>query len=179
MTASGGSLPGLRGLDHIGLTVPDLDQAVAYFRDVLGAVEVLRHPGYAPRPESNRRNFDRDERVEVVGIVVLRLGGTNLELLQYRSPHADPAGDRHPGTSDRGGHHIAFYVDDLDAACASLRASGIEVLGDPLPFAGPEAGEGARFVYTRAPWGLFVELVSYPAGKAYEASGGERLAPPR
>jgi glyoxylase I family protein len=176
VTGADGSLPGLRGLDHVGLTVPDLDQAVAYFSEVFGAVEVLRHPGYAPRPETNRRNFDRDERVEVVGIAVLRLGGTNLELLQYRTP--EPPG-AWPATSSAGGHHVAFYVDDLDATCRALRDRGIEVLGDPLPFGGAEAGEQARFVYTRAPWGLFVELVTYPHGKAYEAVTNLRLAPPR
>jgi glyoxylase I family protein len=168
-------LAGLRGLDHIGLTVPDLDEAIGYFSTVFGAVEVLRHPGYQPRPGTNRRNFARDERVEVVGIALLRLGDTNLELLQYRGPGSGPP----PGTSDPGGHHLAFYVDDLDAACTHLRDRGIEVLGDPLPFAGGEAGEGARFVYTRAPWGLFVELVSYPAGKAYWATSPIRLATPR
>ena len=74
---------------------------------------------------------------------------------------------------------MAFYVADLDRAVVQLRAASVEVLGDPLAMAGPEAGPGARFVYFRAPWGMFFELVSYPSGKAYESSALAKLAAPR
>ena len=56
----------------------------------------------------------------------------------------------------------------MDEALDQLRQAGVEILGDPLPFAGDESGPRARFVYTRAPWGLFIELVTYPEGKSYQ-----------
>ncbi len=72
-----------------------------------------------------------------------------------------------PKNSDIGGHHLALYVDDLDAAVAWLRANGVEVMGEPVASAGPATGQ--RWVYFRSPWGMQFELVSYPGGKAYEA----------
>jgi hypothetical protein len=44
----------------------------------------------------------------------------------------------------------------------------VQVLGDPMPLPGPEAGEQARFVFALTPWGLALEFVSYPLGKAYQ-----------
>jgi catechol 2,3-dioxygenase-like lactoylglutathione lyase family enzyme len=156
---------GLRRLDHVGLTVPDLDEAVRFFREVFGAVVLVRHGPYQPAPASNVTNFARHPDTAVRGIALVQIAGGVVELLAYDAP------DRHPEpprTSDAGGHHVAFYVDDLDVAMQRLREAGIEVLGEPLAFAGDEAGIGARFVYVRAPWGLFLELVTYPNGKMFQ-----------
>ena len=70
-----------------------------------------------------------------------------------------------PRNSDVGGHHVALYVDDLDAAVAYLREQGVRVLGRADGELG--AHEGQRWVYFLAPWGMQFELVSYPDGKAY------------
>ena len=78
-----------------------------------------------------------------------------------------------PRNSDLGGHHLAVYVDDLDAAVEYLRSRGVEVMGEPV--ASRNASEGQRWVYFRAPWGMQFELVSYPQGKAYEADAAVRL----
>ena len=72
-----------------------------------------------------------------------------------------------PRNSDLGGHHLAIYVDDLDAAVEYLRSRGVEVMGEPVT--SRNASEGQRWVYFRAPWGMQFELVSFPRGKAYEA----------
>ena len=67
-----------------------------------------------------------------------------------------------------GGHHIAFYVDDIEAAVAHLKSHGVTVQGEINRIAdGPAAG--SAWVYFLAPWGLQLELVSYPNGKGYEA----------
>lgn len=157
---------GLQGIDHVGLTVPNLEEAIGFFEQVFGAVVMVRHPPYRPTADSNIDNFGRHPDTVVQGIALIRIAGSVIELLAYESP------DRReviPRTSDAGGHHLAFYVDDLDSAIAGLREAGIEVLGEPLQFAGAEAGNRARFVYTRAPWGLYIEFVSYPEGKAYQS----------
>lgn len=156
---------GLRGLDHIGLTVPDLDEAISFFENVFGAVVLVRHPRYQPTADTNVTNFGRHPDTAVAGIALIRIAGNVLELLAYDS--ADRC-DKVPRTSDAGGHHVAFYVDDLDCAIAQLLDAGVEVLGEPLQFSGKEAGNGARFVYAKSPWGLYLELVTYPEGKAYQ-----------
>ena len=78
-----------------------------------------------------------------------RLGGqTILEVFHYDAP------DRHdtvPRNSDVGGHHVAFYVDDLDAAVAELRRAGVTVCAEPT--ASRSHNEGQRWIYFLAPVG--------------------------
>src|SRR3712207_9078324 len=74
--------------------------------------------------------------------------------------------------------HLAVYVDDLDAATEHLRRHGVSLMSGPNPLPGPEAGEGNRFIYARTPWGLTVELISYPAPMAYEQRASPRRGRP-
>jgi glyoxylase I family protein len=90
-------------------------------------------------------------------------GDTLLEVFEYSSPDQRT---EQPRNSDVGGHHVAFYVDDLDAAVDYLRAADIEVFAGPTASVGP--GEGNRWIYFRSPWGMQFELVSYPGGKAFD-----------
>jgi glyoxylase I family protein len=71
-----------------------------------------------------------------------------------------------PRNSDIGGHHVALYVDDLDAAIAHLRDHDVQVLDGPTASQGP--AEGNRWIYFLSPWGMQFELVSYPHGKAWD-----------
>lgn len=169
------SLPGLRGVEHVGLTVPDLDAAVRFFVETLGCVPVMAELSLDAGADGLVAMLDVDP-VACARLRFLRCGhGTNLELFEYEAP--DQA-TRLPRNSDHGGHHLAFYVDDMGAAVAWLRARGVEVMGEPERVAeGPSAG--TSWVYFRAPWGLQLELVSYPAGKAYERQPGVRLWHPR
>lgn len=96
--------------------------------------------------------------------------GSNFEVFNYSSP--DQRLDQ-PRNSDIGGHHLAFYVEDLDVAVDYLKGHGIQVLGDPTLSSG--ASKGQRWVYFLAPWGMQFELVSFPQGKAYESQTPLRL----
>lgn len=154
---------GVRGPDHVGLTVPRLDEAVRFFVDLFGARELFRHGPYDGGPDTPRQ-FGRPADSRVLGIAMLRLGDLNLELLQFHSPGAS---SRRPRPDEAGGHHLALYVDDLDGALEACRRAGVEVLGSPMDLPGPESGPGARFVFVRAPWGLVLELVTYPDGKRW------------
>ena len=79
-----------------------------------------------------------------------------------------------PRNSDVGGHHLAFYVDDFDAAVAYLAAKGVQLLGKPtVRTTGPNAGQ--TWIYFLSPWGMQFELVSYPNGKEYEKDTKSRL----
>lgn len=162
---------GARGVDHIGLTVPDLDQAVAFFVDVLGATAALRHGPYPSSPDAPTQ-FGRPENSAAVGIAMVRLGGLNVELLEFHSPSAS---NRRPRPDEAGGHHLALYVDDLEGTVESLRAAGLHVFGAPMALPGPESGPDARFIFFRAPWGLVLELVSYSGGKSYQQGSPEIL----
>lgn len=164
-------LPGLRGADHFGFTVPDLDEAERFLVDVLGAVPVYTLGAKRADDDWMTTQLGVHPRTVIREIRFYRLAsGTNLEVFQYDAADGQ-AGP--PRNSDIGGHHLALYVDDLDAAIAHLRAHDVEIMGDPVASAGASAGQ--TWLYFRAPWGMQFELVSYPDGKAYEDGAPVRL----
>ena len=169
-------VPTLRACDHIGLTVPDLDEAVDFFVDVIGFDLAYSHAPVHAKGAVQRDQFDRHPDTQIVGIAMLTLGTLNLEVFEFAAP--DQRRDV-PRISDWGGAHLAFYVDDLDAAVDHLRGKGVRVLGEPMALPGPEAGDGNRFVFARGPGGIPIELITYPAGKDYEAAAHRPLFDPR
>lgn len=169
-------LPGLRGGDHVGITVPDLDEATRFFVDVLGAEQFYDLGPIESDDDWMSTHLGVDQRARVERLRFLRLGaGLNVELFEYTAPDQKRVP---PLNSDVGGHHLALYVDDFDEALDHLRAAGVEVMGQATVRAvGPSAGQ--TWIYFRAPWGLQFELVSYPAGKGYEQESPARLWDPR
>lgn len=167
-------LPGLRGLDHVGFTVPDMAAAIAFFTDVLGA-EFILDGGVVEGASAMRDRLGVDPAARCRWCF-LRLGtALNLELFEYTAPdqRREP-----PKNSDAGGHHLALYVDDMAVAVAHLREHGLAVMGEPETIAaGPAAG--GQWVYVLAPWGLQLELCSYPMGKGPADGPARRLYDPR
>jgi len=157
-------IPGLRGGDHVGITVPDMEQAHAFLVDVLGCEHAYSLPQMRHDDDWMTRHLNVDPRAAVREIRFYRCGfGLNLEVFEYEPlPGQRPV----PRNSDLGGHHLALYTDDMDAAVGYLRSRGVRVLDGPV--ASRNASAGQRWVYFLAPWGMQFELVSYPGGKAYE-----------
>ena len=178
---------GLRGLEHVGLTVPDMAQALEFFADVLGA-ETLYEVGPV-RAEDNWMavNLGVEADAVIPRIVVIRIGvhGPALELFEYERAEADTAAARQPSPQSAvGGQHLAFYVEDIDAGVDSLRAHGVITLGEPKRIAEGPSG-GLAWVHFLAPWGQQLELVSYPSGIAAYAertpsvwTPGSEIGPP-
>lgn len=160
-------LPGISGIDHVGFSVPDLDEAIDYFQHVIGC-EVLYRLGPLGDPEGTyiADNFGLHPRTTMSDIVMLRcFNGAKIELHHYASPGQNR---QMPQMSDVGGAHIAFYTSNMDESIAYLRTKNIRVLGVKKDSFGPEAGPESTFIYTYTPWGLPIELVSYPFGQAYQ-----------
>lgn len=158
------------GVQHIGFTVPDMDQAVAFFEALFGAVSCLS-TGKLDLDDAymvSRLGVPGDRRIE--DIKVLRVGnGTNLELFRYSGePSVDEPLKRN---SQPGGYHIAFQVDDCDVAADRLRAAGVEVLDGPN-YVDSGAMAGLTWCYFKAPWGQFMEIVSMDGPLGAERAGG-------
>jgi methylmalonyl-CoA/ethylmalonyl-CoA epimerase len=121
---------------HVGVAVRDLDEAVAFYRDVLGLV---------PHPP---------EQADGATIVALRLGESEIELLSSTDP-ASPIGkflQRHgPGI-----HHICLRVPNLAGAVARCRAAGYRLI-DETPRPGAD-GRRVAFVHPKATSGILLEL---------------------
>jgi catechol 2,3-dioxygenase-like lactoylglutathione lyase family enzyme len=158
------ALPGLRRLDHVGFTVPDLEEATHFLVDVLGCEYLYSLGPFRSDDDWMSEHLAVHPRAEVVENRFFRCGDQAVfEVFHYESPDQRQA---LPRNSDIGGHHLALYVDDLDAAVAYLRSRGVRVLAGPTASKGP--AEGNRWIYFLAPWGMQFELVSYPGGKAFD-----------
>jgi catechol 2,3-dioxygenase-like lactoylglutathione lyase family enzyme len=162
------TLPGLTGLDHIGFTVPDLEQAHQFLTGVIGC-EYMYSLGPFRHDDSDwmLEHLNVDPRAVMRQLHFYRCGGQAVfEVFEYSAPDQNTV---LPRNSDIGGHHVALYVDDLDAAVEYLHSHGLTVLGEPTASRGPSAGQ--RWIYFLTPWGMQWELVSYPDGKAYDRIG--------
>src|ERR1700731_2197399 len=130
--ASADSIPGLRGHDHTGITVPDVKAATTFFTDVLGCSHAMSFGPFS----DDKGTFMKDvvnvnPRAVIDEISMVRCGyGSNIELFQYQSP--DQAKNL-PKNSDIGGHHTALYVDDIDKAAAYLKEKKVRTLQGPKP----------------------------------------------
>ena len=176
-------IPTARSIDHMAFTVPDLEAAITFFVDVLGARHAFTAGPFEAPPDSDWMvtNIGVHARARV-RIAMLRLGSTtNVELFGYEIPGARPGA--WPANSDVGAAHVCVYVDDMDAALAYLREQpGVGVLGEPTTLAGDFGGDepnaGITFVYLTSPWGMVFELITYPDGMAYTERTDVRLADP-
>ena len=174
--ASADELPGLRGHDHTGITVPDMAQAVGFFTDVLGCRAAMTFGPFSDDKGSFMSDvLNVDPRAVIEQITMVRCGaGSNIELFKYKA--ADQK-DMTPRNSDIGGMHIALYVDDVGKAKDYLVSKGVRTFKGPIPIGeGPAAGE--TILYFVAPWGLQFEAISYPKGLGYEASASTLLWKP-
>ena len=176
-TADAQGLPGMRGHDHTGVTVPDMAQAVDFFTDVLGCKKAMSFGPF----RDDKGTFMQDllgvhPRAVIEEITLLRCGfGSNVELFKYTAPDQV---DATPRNSDIGGYHIAFYVDDVAAVKSYLDEKGVATRLGPLPVEqGPAAGQ--TILYFQAPWGLQFEAISYPDGMAYEKEAETILWSPK
>jgi methylmalonyl-CoA/ethylmalonyl-CoA epimerase len=129
----------LRKIEHVALAVSDMDAAIAHYRDVWGL-------------EVEHREHVEDQGVEEA---MLRLGESYLQLLAPAG--ADTTVARFLDRRGEGLHHIAYEVDDLEAALGELKAKGIELI-DEAPRSGGR-GHMVAFVHPRDNQGLLVELI--------------------
>ncbi len=139
------SVPLLRAVDHVGIAVPDLDAALAFYRDVFGLEAV--------HEEVNEEQGVRE--------AMLRVGGSEsyVQLLAPLGPDSPIA--RFLDRSGPGVQQVAYRVDDVDAASAALRERGLRLVYD-IPQRGT-AGSRVNFVHPKDAGGVLVELVEPPA----------------
>jgi catechol 2,3-dioxygenase-like lactoylglutathione lyase family enzyme len=174
----GGGELGLVGCDHVGITVPDIDQAIEWFEDVLGAVAPLTF-GPFPAGPFVASVVDVAETTSIDQITMLRIGhSANIELFEYSTA---PGGQRRnmPKNSDWSGHHVAFYVTDIGPAVEYMVGKGVRKMpaGPFTLTAGPAAGQTIQYFQT--PWGGYIEFISYPDGMAYQVPSVKPLWTPK
>jgi catechol 2,3-dioxygenase-like lactoylglutathione lyase family enzyme len=166
-------IPSIVGVDHIGMTVPKLQDGIDFFTKVLGCQYVYTAGPFAdPKGKWMETNLAVDAGASTT-LAMVRCGPTqNIELFEYDAKDQVKTPMKN---SDVGGFHLAFYVTDLKQAVDYLKTvPGVQVLGDPTPVSGQPNG-GETFVYFKTPWGANMELLTYPRGLDYEKTTDERL----
>ena len=136
-------------IDHVGVAVPDLDEAIAFYRDSYGME--LAHE------ETNEEQGVRE--------AMMRVGdsGSCIQLLAPLTPESTIA--KFLDRSGQGMQQLAYRVKDIDAVCATLRERGLRLLYDT-----PKRGTSnsrVNFIHPKDARGILVELVEPAADAAH------------
>ena len=131
-------------IDHVGIAVPDLDAAIAWYSEHLGMVST--------HEEVNEEQGVREAMLSVVGSPA---GSTALQLLAPLNENSTIA--KFIDRSGPGLQQLAYRVTDIDAISAQLRERGVRLLYD-APRRGT-ADSRINFVHPKDAGGVLVELV--------------------
>ena len=128
-------------IDHVGVAVPDLDTAIAFYRETYGMS--LAHE------ETNEEQGVRE--------AMMRVGdsGSCVQLLAPLTPESTIA--RFLDRSGPGVQQVAYRVEDVDAVCVTLRDRGLRLLYDTPR--GGTAGSRVNFIHPKDAGGVLVEIV--------------------
>lgn len=128
-------------IDHVGIAVPDLDEAIAFYRDTLGIVSV--------HEETN------DEQGVREAMLAVGDGASRIQLLAPLTPESTIA--KFLDRNGPGLQQLAVTVDDVEAVADTLRSRGLRLLYD-APKRGT-AGSRVNFVHPKDVGGVLLELV--------------------
>jgi methylmalonyl-CoA epimerase len=137
---------GANEIDHVGIAVRDLDEAIERYRLALGAEPVHR------------------ERMEGDGVeeALFRVGASFVQLLAPTGPDT-PVG-RFLERRGEGVHHVGYRVADVSAAIATLEGQGVAMVDrEPRP---GSRGTTVAFAHPKGFGGVLVELVQEPEGRS-------------
>ena len=129
----------LSAIDHVGVAVPSIDEALPFYRDVLGMVLVHR------------------ETVEEQGVAaaLLDVGESHVELIEPLS--ADGGVARFLAERGAGLHHVAYRVASIEQALEACRGAGLRLI-DEQPRTGIR-GSRVAFLHPKASGGVLTEIV--------------------
>ena len=132
-------------LDHIGIAVRNLDGSINFYKNVLGGKLIDRYTSKATGVESE--------------IATIEINGSRTELLSPTNNTTSPIA-RFLKQKGKGVHHIAYNVNDLDAALADLKDKGIRTLENSLRV----NKHGRRLIYLNPvdTEGTIIEYCDYP-----------------
>jgi catechol 2,3-dioxygenase-like lactoylglutathione lyase family enzyme len=150
----------MRSIDHVGLTVADLDRALEFWCGRLG----LRLLNRVTESGPDIASLIGEDSVELEIADLDGGDGRIIELIRYIRPAGRPI---HARSSDPGSAHIAVRVDDINAALERLQGSqGRQISRRPVLLHDPGgAWDGVTCCYIADPDGNIVELVHRPGGK--------------
>lgn len=130
----------IKQYDHVGIAVKDLDKALSFFLDKLGAVL------------ATAKHYEQEMNIYIAEVV---LGLIKIELVQDADPQGPVA--KHIEKKGEGLHHISILVDDINQLISGLEAKGIKLIGKKTD--GP--GDKWVYVYPQESFGALVQYWQY------------------
>lgn len=137
-------LPGVMGVHHIGVSVPDLEKAREFYLGILGGVEQVAPLEWADNPFIDK----------IVGLegsaarqFFCRLGNVQIEVFEYAAPKQAPLNPQR-GVNEYGYTHIALQVEDAAAVHERIVAAGLPVHTPPALDAITIDADGVKHGYT-------------------------------
>jgi len=128
-------------LDHVGIAVESLDEALKFYSGLLGL-------------ELAGTELVAEQKVRTAFLPMGGSEGTELELLESTDPEG-PIG-KFIAAKGQGVQHLAFRVDDIDAALAELKAAGVRLIDEKARYGA--GGARIAFLHPKATGGVLVEL---------------------
>lgn len=128
----------LNKIDHIGIAVPSLDDVKHIYETVLNV----------------NKHFEEEVTEQSVDTVGYDINGTSIEFLAPTSKSSPIA--KFLDKKGTGIHHIAYQVDDLDAALLELKEKNVRLV-DEVPRIGAE-GKRIAFIHPKSMGGILIEL---------------------
>ncbi|MDT3684265.1 MAG: VOC family protein [Pseudorhodoplanes sp.] len=152
-------------LNHIGLTVPDIFDAIDWYGAVFGAAHImgprlLQSDAKAAHetPGIFGRKFRRAYQAHL-----LLANGVGLELFQFVEPPVQCPAENMPYWN-RGVFHIAITHPDVDALASQIVAKGGKKRHEPINFV---PGRPWRLCYCEDPWGNVIEIMSHSYAEVF------------
>ena len=140
------------GANHVAISVPDIERALKFYRDLLGFKVAFEYGWEKDSPVAPVA----DQIIAVKGTaarsIVLRTSNLLIELFQFHAGNPKAQDPQRP-VIDHGFTHLCFAVKGLDQEYQRLSAAGMKFHCSPMQIA-----PGVRTVYGRDPFGNVIEL---------------------
>ena len=145
----------LTGFAHTAICVPDVEEAVRWYTDVIG-LRVLSTPYRMEGPQIEQDMGELVPSPVVVTAAIVGFGRDDrvIELIEYPAADVEPAGPGRPSLTRVGITHIGILCDDLRATREDLETRGVEFLT-----AGIADVAGLKTTWCRDPWGTVIILL--------------------
>lgn len=168
----------VRGIEHVGMTVPNMEEAEAFFINAFGAEVLYRVLPKASGDQSGEEvgainGMPKDNAQRAISM--LRIGGgANLELFEVTKPTGEPAQICSMGLT-----HFSIVVDDIEAAGRAVKEAGGTMYEGPQYCFDAESGPGNKLWFFHTPWKSLVEMLQLPSEMTYrEGATKTRFIPP-
>jgi catechol 2,3-dioxygenase-like lactoylglutathione lyase family enzyme len=147
---------GFKGIHHVGVSVPSMAEAKAFYVDTLGFD--LVDAGHF-KPSEGMDNLLGLQGADCHQMMV-NAGNVILEIFEFH--HPDPGKQQNRPVCDHGYTHLAFEVEDIQAACDYLGDAGVTWHHAPV-----KAGKEYWVAYGRDPFGNVIEIHQLKNGTTY------------